>query len=232
MYKKRRSLAVVLILIFSFFFSFAPQPNSDSAESHQNPEVLSGSESMRAMDALEEIAIKGRAPKTGYSRSEFSSGWATVDGCDIRNIILGRSLENISYEDECIVSKGRFVDPYTGETIEFIRGQSTSSQVQIDHVVALSDAWQKGAQLLSVAERYNIANDPLNLLAVTGPANQQKGDSDAASWLPKNKLFRCRYIARQIAVKAKYKLWVTSAEKAAMKRVLNGCPEQVLPVEK
>jgi hypothetical protein len=103
--------------------------------------------------------------------------------------------------------------------------------VQIDHVVALSDAWQKGAQAIEFSDRVVFANDPLNLLAVDGPANQKKGDSDAASWLPSNRQFRCQYVARQIAVKQKYSLWVTEAEKAAMKRVLNGCGEQRLPVE-
>jgi hypothetical protein len=122
-------------------------------------------------------------------------------------------------------------DPYTGAEIQFVRVSSTSGEVQIDHVVALSDAWQKGAQDLEFTERVIFANDPLNLLAVDGPANQEKGDADAASWLPPNRAFRCRYVARQIAVKAEYKLWVTEAEKAAMRRVLNGCGDQRVPNE-
>jgi hypothetical protein len=120
------------------------------------------------------------------------------------------------------VQKGTLHDPYTGEIIQFERGEN-SNKVQIDHVVALSDAWQKGAQSLSETERKNLANDPLNLLAVDGPANQQKGDGDAATWLPPNKAFRCQYVARQVAVKKKYQLWVTTAENEAMHRVLNGC---------
>ena len=101
--------------------------------------------------------------------------------------------------------------------------------MQIDHVVALSDAWQKGAQQLSMAMREQLANDPLELLAVDGPANQAKGDGDAATWLPPNKPYRCAYVARQIAVKQKYHLWVTSAERDAMQKILSGCAGQALP---
>ena len=125
-------------------------------------------------------------------------------------------------DDNCKVQSGKLSDPYTGELILFHRGEN-SNAVQIDHVVALSDAWQKGAQQLSFIERVSLANDPLNLLAVDGPANQQKSDSDAASWLPPNKSFRCQYVARQIAVKQKYRLWVTAAEKSAMRGVLGVC---------
>ena len=110
-----------------------------------------------------------------------------------------------------------------------MRGVTTSEAVQIDHVVALGDAWQKGAQQWTSAERVAFANDPLELLAVSGPANQQKGDADTATWLPPNKAFRCAYVARQVAVKRKYRLWVTAAEEQAMIRVLSGCPAQPLP---
>lgn len=119
----------------------------------------------------------------------------------------------------------RLRDPFTGETIDFVRGQGTSTLVQIDHVVALSDAWQKGAQLLSAEERLDFANDPLNLLAVDGPTNASKGDGDAATWLPPNKGFRCDYVARQTAVKAKHGLWMTRAEHDAIHRILSTqCP--------
>jgi hypothetical protein len=175
--------------------------------------------------------VKGRAPKTGYSRSEYGDGWATVGGCDMRNIMLARGMTDVVLADDgCIVLSGKLNDPYTGKIIEFKRGTDTSGDVQIDHVVALSDSWQKGAQSLGPDDRLQLANDPLNLLAVDGPINQKKGDSDAASWLPPNKSFRCQYVARQIAVKDKYRLWVTDAEKSAMKRVLNGCGDQVVPI--
>jgi hypothetical protein len=124
------------------------------------------------------------------------------------------------------VAAGSFREPYTGRLITFHRGAGSSKSVQVDHVVALGDAWQKGAQQLTAAQREHLANDPLNLIAVDGPANQDKGASDAATWLPPNKAFRCHYVARQISVKAAYRLWVTPAEKDAMKRVLGSCPGQ------
>jgi hypothetical protein len=109
------------------------------------------------------------------------------------------------------------------------RGQTTSDAVQIDHVVALANAWQTGAQQLTATTREQLANDPLELLAVDGPTNQAKGDGDAATWLPPNKTYRCAYAARQIAVKAKYALWVTPAEHDALTRILTTCPDQPLP---
>lgn len=182
-----------------------------------------------AVEALNTLAIKGRAPKTGYTRAQFGDGWRVTGACDTRNIILHRDLVDVVVDDQCHVTRGLLHDPYTGKDIPFNRGVNSSAAIQIDHVVALSDAWQKGAQQLSMVERENIANDPVELLAVDGPANQQKSDGDAATWLPANKPFRCQYVARQIAVKAKYALWVTQAEKDAMLNVLATCPGQVLP---
>ena len=172
--------------------------------------------------------MKGRAPKTGYSRDEFGPAWADVDrnGCDTRNDILARDLTNEAFKpgtNNCVVTAGTLADKYTGTTINFVRGQDTSSEVQIDHIVPLSDAWQKGAQQLSAEQRKELANDPLNLMAADGPTNSAKGDKDAATWLPPNKAFRCGYVARQTAVKARYSLWVTSAEHDAMAGILEGC---------
>jgi len=202
-----------------------------SGTQKKNQPVAPSDESTYAINALNTLSVKGRAPKTGYNRSQFGDGWALFGGCDTRNIILFRDMRNTKVaDDNCTVLKGTLSDPYTGKAIEFTRGSSSSNDVQIDHVVALSDAWQKGAQNLSPAMRQAFANDGLNLLAVDGPANQQKSDGDAATWLPSNKDFRCRYIARQIAVKKQYKLWITSSEKEAMLRVLSTCPDQRLPI--
>lgn len=179
-----------------------------------------------ALATLDTLEVKGRAPKTGYDRALFGQAWADVDrnGCDTRNDILARDLTDITYKDgTCRVLTGTLDDPYTGRTINFVRGQDTSTAVQIDHLVALSDAWQKGAQQLSPERREQLANDPANLLAVDGPANMQKSDGDAATWLPANKSFRCTYVSKQIDVKAAYALWVTQAEKDAMVRILSNC---------
>jgi hypothetical protein len=187
-----------------------------------------------AAAALAALPVKGRAPKTGYARAQFGPAWADTDhdGCDQRNQVLARDLTGERFKPgthDCVVLSGRLSDPYTGRTIAFSRGARTSTAVQIDHVVALSDAWQTGAQQLPDPRRAELANDTLELVAVDGPTNESKGDGDAATWLPPNKAYRCRYVARQVAVKARYRLWVTPAERDAIARVLGGCPEQPLP---
>ncbi|MHA3723107.1 GmrSD restriction endonuclease domain-containing protein [Leucobacter sp. HY1910] len=182
-----------------------------------------------AAELLATLAVKGRSPKTGYDRKAmFGSPWFDADrnGCDTRNDILQRDLTGITLSGRCKVLSGTLADKYTGQTIDFVRGQDTSRAVQIDHVVALSDAWQKGAQQLSQDARVALANDPINLYAADGPANSAKGDSDAASWLPSNRAFRCEYVAKQVSVKAAYRLWVTAAERDAMQRVLQACPDE------
>jgi hypothetical protein len=187
-----------------------------------------------ALAVLATLAVKGRAPRTGYDRELFGQPWADVDrnGCDTRNDVLRRDLTAYRLKvgtHGCLVLSGTLRDPYTATTIAFVRGQATSAKVQIDHVVALSDAWQKGAQQWSSSRRTTYANDSLNLLAVDGLTNQRKSDGDAATWLPPDKAYRCPYAARQVAVKAKYGLWVTSAEKDALGRILATCPSQTLP---
>jgi hypothetical protein len=183
-----------------------------------------------ALNVLATLPIKGRAPKTGYDRDQYGPAWYDVDrnGCDTRNDILRLQL-TFRGDDGCIVEFGHLEDPYTGTGIDFVRGTTTSTAVQIDHVVALSDSWQKGAQQLSYEQRLQFANDTLNLQATDGPTNQQKGDGDAATWLPPNVSYRCEYVARQISVKATYALWITQAEHDAMAGILSNCPGQLAP---
>ncbi|MDO4611975.1 MAG: HNH endonuclease family protein [Candidatus Saccharibacteria bacterium] len=225
--KKRRIVAVISCLILVIFWIVA---NSESyeeifvkIENTGAEEILAGE--TLATEVLEKLEVKGRAPKTGYSREEFYNGWPTVDGCSLRQRILKREFGESAVLEECNVVAGEFLEPYTGEFMTFSSREEVS-KLQIDHVVALSDAWQKGAQNLTKEERYSIATDPLNLLAVDGPANAQKSDGDAATWLPANKKFRCQYVARQVSVKYKYGLWVTEAEKEAISKVLSNCPEK------
>jgi hypothetical protein len=206
--KLRSIWAIALVAILNI-------PNANAAET--SVETL-----------LESLAVKGRAPKTGYARAQFGQTWADVNrnGCDTRNDILQRDLTNLSFRAgtrDCVVESGKLVDPYSGITINFIKGVKSSMEVQIDHVVALSNAWQTGAFKLTIEKRTQFANDPDNLLAVQGRLNSQKGDGDAATWLPPLKSYRCTYVTKQIAVKAKYGLWVTAPEKAAMKSILAKC---------
>lgn len=245
-YRKRRVVAVIFSMVLFCFAILTNTPRSEKVQenvastksdtslvsldsSNVEGEVLASTDSKLAINVLEELTIKGRAPKTGYSRDEFGGGWLTKNGCDTRNIILNRDLSNVKSDEQCHVLSGTLNDPYTGKTINFVRGTDTSSDVQIDHVVALGDAWQKGAQLLTKEKRTELANDPLELLAVDGNSNLDKSDGDAATWLPPNKAFRCQYVARQIAVKQKYQLWVTQSEYDAIRSVLNVCPKQLMP---
>lgn len=217
---RRLSVFVVALIGLTFIIIQAGVPDDWLADGSQEARISADSSS--ALHMLESLEVKGRAPKTGYSRDQFGSGWSTVSGCNTRNIILNRDLKNVVLDDKCNVVSGILDDPYTGKQIIFERGVG-SNDIQIDHVVALSDAWQKGAQNLSFNQRTSLANDPLNLLAVDGSANQQKSDGDSATWLPSNRAFRCQYVARQIEVKSKYSLWVTKAEKTSMINVLNKC---------
>lgn len=187
-----------------------------------------------ALGVLGLLEVKGRAPKTGYDRDLFAYREVDLDGngCDTRNDVLRRDLTAVTLKpgtQDCVVLSGTLADPYSGTSIAFVRGESTSADVQIDHVVALSDAWQKGAQQLDDAARQRLGNDPLNLLAVSGALNTQKGDGDAATWLPPSTAYRCAYVARQVAVKHTYGLWVTAAERDAIAGVLASCPDEPLP---
>lgn len=233
--RRRRIITIIVglvVLLTSAVATTLQQEQKNAAIDKEKPPFVLSEQTGSVYQALMRLEVKGRAPKTGYEREQFGAGWADVDACDMRNYILQRDLENeqLDPNDNCTVLSGTLKDPYTDKVIQFKRGAGTSSAVQIDHVVALSDAWQKGAQQLDEATRAEFANDPLNLLAVDGPANNKKSDGDAATWLPPNKGYRCRYVARQIAVKQKYTLWVTAAERDVMNQILSTCPEQTLPV--
>ena len=198
------------------------EPKGASSESED-------SENKYAIDYLEKLSIKGRAPKTNYSRDQFYDSWPSIDGCSLRQIIIKREFGEsavISSDNHCTVVSGEYDEPYTGSHLVFYQKSDISSNIQIDHIVSLSDAWQKGAQNFSAKERYEFATDPLNLLAVEANANKKKSDGDAATWLPPNKKFRCQYVARQISVKYKYNLWIANAEYEAMKNILNSCPKE------
>lgn len=224
------AVGLVATLIVALIGGAISVQSAESVAEQSNPTVTAGG----ALIGLAGLAVKGRAPRTGYDRALFGQVWTDVDrnGCDTRNDVLRRDLSEYVLKSDshgCLVLSGTLYDPYTDTTISFLRGQGTSAKVQIDHVVALSDAWQKGASQLSVDTRTAFANDSLNLLAVDGPNNQRKSDGDAATWLPPNKSYRCSYAARQVAVKAKFGLWVTIAERDAIARILATCPLQPLP---
>ncbi len=206
----------------------ATEPTSPT-DATDTTEATSATDATAAATARRELAalpVKGKAAATGYDReARFGTAWLDVDhnGCDTRNDVLARDLTDIERQGPCKVLRGTLVSPYTGERVDFVRGNRTSTLVQIDHVVALENAWRTGAQQLTQEQREALANDPANLFAVDGHSNAQKRSGDAATWLPADTAFRCTYVEHQITVKTTYRLWVAPAERDAMERVLARC---------
>ncbi|MEV0266378.1 HNH endonuclease family protein [Streptomyces sp. NPDC050617] len=210
-------------------------PDGDSGGGNQDksadkPADQSAGKSGSALSAVSSLKVKASGTMDGYARDRFGRAWLDTDGnhCDTRDDILKRDLTDVKFTDgHCKVASGTLTkDPYTGKTVRYVRGHS---KIDIDHAVALSDAWKKGARQWSPSKRIALANDPLNLIASDASANRQKGDGDTAAWLPSNTAYRCDYVARQVSVKKKYGLWVTAAERDAMKKVLTTCPSAELP---
>ncbi|MCS4485091.1 HNH endonuclease family protein [Gleimia sp. 6138-11-ORH1] len=218
--------AVVALLALVLFFLLNPTIGRNLFWG-KRVEDLPASQAKTALLSLK-VRDKEQAPE--YRREVFGPSWEDTDnnGCDTRNDVLRRDLTQVEFKKgrprNCVVNRGVLEDPYTGKRIDFVRGPETSPVVQIDHVVALGDAWRAGAYQWGFAKRVEFANDPENLLAVVGYANEDKGRQRADEWLPPNSQYHCAYVARQIRVKAKWELSVTSAEKETMIAVLAKCP--------
>ena len=187
----------------------------------------------KVRDELMALEVSGWVDAPPYERAEFGEPWADVDmnGCDTRNDILARDMERVVFRSNsrCVVAAGILNDPYTGRELYFERGDKTSPLVQIDHVVPLSNAWFAGAWQWDVAKREQFANDPQNLLAVDGPANEDKANLTADKWLPENSDYHCAYVARQVHVKYVWGLSVKEKERQAMIDVLSKCPVVEVP---
>lgn len=191
------------------------------------------------LDATNTIAT-AKARPGGYDRERYFGGWAS-NGCGsatTRDTILARDLKGAVENPRCQVTSGTLTDPYTGRTIQFRRGRNTSSAVQIDHVVALLDAWESGARDWDQTKRVQYANSTDVLLASDGPANMAKGsgldvngtalyrsqNSGAPDvWMPDNKAYRCDYMAKRAAIKSKWGLTMTPREKQQTVSVLSQC---------
>jgi Protein of unknown function (DUF1524) len=204
-------------------------------EARQQPEAGPSPAATPSYDTarheMEALPVQGWDRVQDFNRVRFGEAWSDDvnvefghNGCNTRDDILRRDLAELQVRPgTCFAQSGTLHDPYTGATIDFVRGPNTSSAVQIDHVVALADAWYKGARLWDDQRRRDFANDPRNLLAVAGQVNFDKAFRDAASWLPPNTAFRCAFVARQVEVKTDYQLWVSGKEKDAMRDVLRDC---------
>ncbi|MEU9996107.1 HNH endonuclease family protein [Streptomyces sp. NPDC050848] len=188
--------------------------------------LASGKDEATARELISRLPTKGRGSKTGYERDEFGYAWMdTADGvplarngCDTRNDLLKLHGQNVRFRagSDCVVVSMDLYDPYTGKGIAWKK--ANAAEVQIDHVVPLSYAWQMGAARWNKEKRQRLANDVLNLLPVSGSTNSAKGDSGPASWLPPNKTIRCSYAVRFAQVALKYDLAVTGPDKSIMLR--------------
>ena len=240
--KRRRSIGDtigVLLIVAALVWAFAPGVGWDLLGLRsrlgwppmRSGEALSSLPDTEAARQLRELAIRSADEASAvpdYDRQAFGQRWADTDhnGCDTRNDILARDLARPTFKPgtrDCVVLTGTLAEPYTGTTIQFQRGDKSSALVQIDHVVALADAWRSGAWQWDAQRRQEFANDPENLLAVDGQANEDKSASSADQWLPPNSEFRCDYVKRQIAVKNVYGLSVTRAEQDALAEQLSIC---------
>jgi Protein of unknown function (DUF1524) len=162
----------------------------------------------------------------GYSRTrDFGPAWSydfDHNGCRSRDDVLARDLAKVLKRGRCVVVSGVLADPYTGATIAFDKAHAAA--VQIDHVYPLAAAWSHGARTWTQQRRVAFANDPGNLLASSGSANESKGDSTPSEWQPQ-KGFRCAYAVRYITSATRYGLSVSAADKRALTTMLGLCPK-------
>ncbi|MFD0905740.1 HNH endonuclease family protein [Actinomadura sediminis] len=179
-------------------------------------------EAAGAREALAGLRVQPEGDGDGYERAAFGTRWKDTDrnGCDQRNDVLARDLEDVRKRGDCVVVAGLLHDPYTGREIAFTKADA--AEVQIDHVYPLALAWRMGASRWPERERERFANDHGNLLAVWGVPNGQKGDSGPAEWKPR-KAFQCEYALTYIGIAAMYDLAVTSADKRALDGFLDRC---------
>ncbi|OBG94432.1 hypothetical protein A5698_16890 [Mycobacterium sp. E136] len=170
-----------------------------------------------------------------YRRAAFGDSWtddnvapAGHNGCDTRNDILNRDLDDKTFVSikRCpnAVATGVLHDPYTNAVVAFTRGEKTGAAVQIDHIVPLALAWDLGARGWPEGLRVRFANDPANLIAVAGNANQDKGDHEPANWMPPNAAFHCQYAIQFIAVLRGYGLPIDAPSAGVLRNAAATCP--------
>jgi len=228
----RRAIPAILVLAVigvavALWFHRRPAATPPAA----SPEIGTSSSYDQARADAERLPVRGWEGRMDFDRYRFGEAWSDDvnvefghNGCNTRDDVLRRDLGDLVVRPgTCFAQSGTLRDPYSGQTIPFVRGPNTSDEVQIDHVVSLSDAWYKGARLWDDQRRRDFANDPRNLLAVDGKANFDKAFRDAASWLPPDAAYRCAFVARVVDVKTAYGLAVSGNEKRAITDVLAGC---------
>lgn len=168
---------------------------------------------------LGQLTVSTEGSSTGYSRDKFPH-WITQSGaCNTREVVLKRDGTNVVQDSACAATSGSWFSPYDGAT------WTAASDVDIDHMVPLAEAWRSGASSWTTAKRQSFANDLTRpqLIAVTDNVNQSKSDQDPGEWLPSVTSYRCTYARAWVHVKHYYGMSVDSTEKSALQSVLNGC---------
>lgn len=222
------ALTIAAALAMAGFVGYQQQHNDSSppaqAQKASPQKALPERDAAHALEQLQQLPIADENGD-GYRRAAFGKGWQDLnhDGCSTRDEILARDLNNTESSDGCVITSGTLNDAYTGQSIDFTRGEKSSQAVQIDHQVPLSQAWASGARAWDKDRRAEFANDPENLLAVDGSANQSKQDKDAAQWLPENPDYQCIYLANQVSIKTKYGLNIDQHEHDVLDDLLHQC---------
>ncbi|KAH3760724.1 HNH endonuclease [Pelomyxa schiedti] len=172
-----------------------------------------------AKQYLSTLKVEAEHSRDGYDRDLFPH-WIKIDGtCDTRETVMKRDGKNVVTDSACAATSGSWYSEYDGET------WTLASDLDIDHVVPLAEAWDSGADTWTTAQRQNFANDLTRpqLIAVTDNVNQSKGDQDPATWWPPRTSYKCTYARAWVQVKYYYGLSVDSAEKTALNNQLAGC---------
>lgn len=208
-----------------------PAGSSADAGSPSGPATAAGAPAPpmveEASELLSDLPVAPAGSMAGYSREEFphwasdaeTFGWTEPDGsCDVRDVALIRDGQGVRVDGDCSVT-GTWLDPYTGATL------TNSSDVDIDHMVPLANAWRSGASEWSESDREAYANDPAVLLSADAGANRQKGDRGPEAWKPPNAAYHCEYARRWVGIKSDWEMTVNAAERDALEEMLATCGE-------
>jgi hypothetical protein len=180
------------------------------------PNIPSASTAQSELNAL---TVRAEGSLTGYSRDLFPH-WITISGsCNTRETVLKRDGSNVQVDSSCYPTSGSWFSQYDGIT------ETAASEIDIDHIVPLAEAWRSGANSWTTSRRQAFANslDTPQLIAVTDNSNQAKGDKDPASWKPPRTSFYCTYARMWIGSKYQWSLSLQSSEKTALQSMLNTC---------
>ena len=231
--KRLLSLAIAVALALVVAYQTIASVDQRAASFMAQADIPTVAPGVDVLAGVPEVPLRIRG--FDYRRAAFGDAWTDDNpapgghnGCDTRNDILDRDLVDKTYVSitRCpnAVATGTLHDPYTNATVAFVRGNQVGASVQIDHIVPLALAWDLGARNWPDDTRVRFANDPANLLAVAGQANQDKGDSEPVLWMPPNVAFRCQYAVQFIAVLRGYALPVDAASAGALREAAFTCP--------